>query len=174
MKKKIVALLATIAAVFGFGFASSTAMADDYSMTTAPSGNVATVAAPANTFTANEAITVTYDTTYVSDVVSIAVKTVYAKADGSLTLKYILTDAGIQQANAGGFTITAVGAESGSTFTTTVKDDVAPQTGAPSGDANADDTTADTGAAIAPYGIAIMLMIAAGVALFAVRKKANR
>ena len=30
MKKKIVAILATIAAVFGFGFAANTAMAVDY------------------------------------------------------------------------------------------------------------------------------------------------
>lgn len=30
MKKKIMAVLATIAAVLGFGFAANTAMADDY------------------------------------------------------------------------------------------------------------------------------------------------
>ena len=40
MKKKIVAILATIAAVFGFGFAANTAMA--YGATGTVSGNVAT------------------------------------------------------------------------------------------------------------------------------------
>ena len=33
MKKKIMAVLATIAAVLGFGFATNTAMADDYGAT---------------------------------------------------------------------------------------------------------------------------------------------
>lgn len=43
MKKKIVAILATIAAVFGFGFAANTAMAVDYGPTGAGkvSGNTA-------------------------------------------------------------------------------------------------------------------------------------
>lgn len=38
MKKKIMAVLATIAAVLGFGFAANTAMADDYGATVTYSG----------------------------------------------------------------------------------------------------------------------------------------
>lgn len=37
MKKKIMAMLAVIAAVLGFGFATNTAMADDYGATPSPS-----------------------------------------------------------------------------------------------------------------------------------------
>ncbi|OZG68569.1 hypothetical protein [Bifidobacterium eulemuris] len=180
MKKKIVALFATIAAVLGFGFATGTAMAvENYSTTGTISGNTVTASAPAGTFAANESVDVTYDTTYVSDVVAIAVKTVNAKADGSLTLKYILTDAGLEKADNGGFTISAVGKTSGSSFSATVKTgDNTPATGAPSNgasnNATGTKTTANTGASVAPYGVAIVLMAAAGVALFAVRKKATR
>ena len=35
-------------------------------------------------------------------------------------------------------------------------------------------TTANTGAAIAPYGVAVVLLAAAGIALFAVRKNTTR
>lgn len=90
MKKKIMAVLATIAAVLGFGFATNTAMADDYGATVTYSGTTATVTFPAGTFQPNESVTVYYDDAIVADVQQIAEvsKTFTAKADGSLTLLY--------------------------------------------------------------------------------------
>ena len=90
MKKKIMAVLATIAAVLGFGFATNTAMADDYGATVTYSGTTATVTFPAGTFQPNESVTVYYDDAIVADVQQIAEvsKTFTAKADGSLPLLY--------------------------------------------------------------------------------------
>ena len=90
MKKKIMAVLAVIAAVLGFGFATNTAMADDYGATVTYSGTTATVTFPAGTFQPNESVTVYYDDAIVADVQQIAEvsKTFTAKADGSLTLLY--------------------------------------------------------------------------------------
>lgn len=90
MKKKIMAVLATIAAVLGFGFATNTAMADDYGATVTYGGTTATVTFPAGTFQPNESVTVYYDDAIVADVQQIAEvsKTFTAKADGSLTLLY--------------------------------------------------------------------------------------
>ena len=70
MKKKIVAILATIAAVFGFGFAANTAMA--YGATGTVSGNVATF-----TFTGltpGQRYVVSYDDTTVENVTLAATK----------------------------------------------------------------------------------------------------
>lgn len=48
MKKKIMAVkVATIAAVLGFGFATNTAMVDDYGATVTYGGTTATVTFPA-------------------------------------------------------------------------------------------------------------------------------
>lgn len=150
MKKKIMAVLATIAAVLGFGFATNTAMADDYGATVTYGGTTATVTFPAGTFQPNESVTVYYDDAIVADVQQIAEvsKTFTAKADGSLTLLYTF------KASQAGKTIAvkAVGAVSGTTTA----------------------TTANTGAAIAPYGVAVVLLAAAGIALFAVRKNTTR
>ena len=150
MKKKIMAVLATIAAVLGFGFATNTAMADDYGATVTYGGTTATVTFPAGTFQPNESVTVYYDDAIVADVQQIAEvsKTFTAKADGSLTLLYTF------KASQAGKTIAvkAVGAVSG-TKTATI---------------------ANTGAAIAPYGVAVVLLAAAGIALFAVRKNTTR
>ena len=150
MKKKIMAVLAVIAAVLGFGFATNTAMADDYGATVTYSGTTATVTFPAGTFQPNESVTVYYDDAIVADVQQIAEvsKTFTAKADGSLTLLYTF------KASQAGKTIAvkAVGAVSGTTTA----------------------TTANTGAAIAPYGVAVVLLAAAGIALFAVRKSTTR
>ena len=87
MKKKIVAILATIAAVFGFGFAANTAMA--YGATGTVSGNVATF-----TFTGltpGQRYVVSYDDTTVENVTLAATK--YSNAapaheDGTLTATY--------------------------------------------------------------------------------------
>ena len=118
MKKKIMAVLATIAAVLGFGFATNTAMADDYGATVTYGGTTATVTFPAGTFQPNESVTVYYDDAIVADVQQIAEvsKTFTAKADGSLTLLYTF------KASQAGKTIAvkAVGAVSG-TKTATIQ-----------------------------------------------------
>lgn len=165
MKKKIVAVLAAIAAVLGFGFAANTAMADDYGAKVQYTDTTATVTFPAGTFEPNEEVTVYYDDAVVESVKAIAeVSTkVNAKADGSLTLLYTF------KAGQAGKTIAvkAVGAKSG-TKTSTIQ---VPATGKPSTDKA---TTADTGAAVAPYAVAVVLLAAAGIALFAVRKSTAR
>ena len=161
MKKKIMAVLAVIAAVLGFGFATNTAMADDY-------GATVTVTFPAGTFQPNESVTVYYDDAIVADVQQIAEvsKTFTAKADGSLTLLYTF------KASQAGKTIAvkAVGAVSG-TKTATIQ---VPATGTGDQSGTTTATTANTGAAIAPYGVAVVLLAAAGIALFAVRKNTTR
>ena len=166
MKKKIMAVLATIAAVLGFGFATNTAMADDYGATVTYGG--ATVTFPAGTFQPNESVTVYYDDAIVADVQQIAEvsKTFTAKADGSLTLLYTF------KASQAGKTIAvkAVGAVSG-TKTATIQ---VPATGTGDQSGTTTATTANTGAAIAPYGVAVVLLAAAGIALFAVRKNTTR
>ena len=81
MKKKIVAILATIAAVFGFGFAANTAMA--YGATGTVSGNVATF-----TFTGltpGQRYVVSYDDTTVENVTLAATK--YSNPDRHLHLQ---------------------------------------------------------------------------------------
>ena len=165
MKKKIMAVLATIAAVLGFGFATNTAMADDYGATVTYGGTTATVTFPAGTFQPNESVTVYYDDAIVADVQQIAEvsKTFTAKADGSLTLLYTF------KASQAGKTI-AVKAVSG-TKTATIQ---VPATGTGDQSGTTTATTANTGAAIAPYGVAVVLLAAAGIALFAVRKNTTR
>ena len=56
----------------GFGFATNTAMADDYGATVTYSGTTATVTFPAGTFQPNESVTVYYDDAIVADVQQIA------------------------------------------------------------------------------------------------------
>ncbi|KFI49639.1 hypothetical protein BBIA_1172 [Bifidobacterium biavatii DSM 23969] len=172
MKKKIVALLAAIATVFGFGFASSVAMADDYGITGTVSGSVVTLSAPAGTFAPNEELSITVDDTYVSNVTFAADKTYTgnAHADGSATITLTLTDAAL--ANGYTATYTVKGLTSGKTYTASV---TAPATGKGSASGAASGaTTAETGAAVAPYAVAVALLAAAGIAVFAVRKTSVR
>ena len=109
-----------------------------------------------------------YDDAIVADVQQIAEvsKTFTAKADGSLTLLYTF------KASQAGKTIAvkAVGAVSG-TKTATIQ---VPATGTGDQSGTTTATTANTGAAIAPYGVAVALLAAAGIALFAVRKSTTR
>ncbi|RSX51752.1 hypothetical protein D2E25_1727 [Bifidobacterium goeldii] len=167
MKKKIVALLAAIAAVFGFGLTAGTAFADDYGPSVSYSATTATVAFPAGTFQPNEAVTVYYDDAVVSSVKAIAEvsTTVNAKADGSLTLVYTFV------AGQAGKTIAvkAVGAQSGEKDAS-IK---VPATGTPADD-NSGNTLSKTGAAVTPYAVAVVLLGAAGAALLAVRKSTVR
>ncbi|MEO2354579.1 hypothetical protein ABG893_02310 [Bifidobacterium longum] len=167
MKKKIMAVLATIAAVLGFGFATNTAMADDYGATVTYGGTTATVTFPAGTFQPNESVTVYYDDAIVADVQQIAEvsKTFTAKADGSLTLLYTF------KASQAGKTIAVKAVAASGTKTATIQ---VPATGTGDQSGTTTATTANTGAAIAPYGVAVVLLAAAGIALFAVRKNTTR
>lgn len=167
MKKKIMAVLATIAAVLGFGFATNTAMADDYGATVTYGGTTATVTFPAGTFQPNESVTVYYDDAIVADVRQIAEvsKTFTAQADGSLTLLYTF------KASQAGKTITVRAVAASGIKTATIQ---VPATGTGDQSGTTTATTANTGAAIAPYGVAVVLLAAAGIALFAVRKSTTR
>ena len=169
-KKKIVALLAAIAAVLGFGFASGTAMAaDDYGAVGTISGT--TVSFDFTGFTPGETVTITYDDTYVESVTvtPVAMKSVPATAGptGGVHVTYTL-----KPGTPAGTTIsaTAVGETSKLQLSTSV---VVPATGegTPSGN---QDQVAQTGAAIMPYVVAAVLLIAAGIAVFAARKSSAR
>ncbi|KAA8824941.1 hypothetical protein EMO92_07915 [Bifidobacterium reuteri] len=159
MMKKFMALLATVAAVLGFGFAANTAMAEDYGATGSVTGTVATV-----TFTGLKAGAQYYvqaDTDVVSNVEQAALKEFgpfTADAKGTLTVKVTLkagakTDVKLTDAQGNVLTSYSV---------------TAPATG------NGAPTVADTGASVAPYAVAVVLLAAAGVALFAVRKTSAR
>ncbi|MGO5068834.1 hypothetical protein [Bifidobacterium catenulatum] len=168
MKKKIVAILATIAAVFGFGFAANTAMA--YGATGTVSGNVATF-----TFTGltpGQYYVVSYDDTTVENVTLAATKysnAAKAHEDGTLTATYTFKkgfagtiNSQIFVSNASGDPINAALASAAVTVAATGE-----------GTAKKNET-ASTGAAIAPYVVAVVLLAAAGISLVAVRKSSAR
>lgn len=161
MKKKIMAVLATIAAVLGFGFAANTAMADEYGATGVVSGSVATV-----TFTGltpGAKYYVVADDTVVENVTAAALKTwgpFTADADGNVKVKITL--------KAGAKTDVKIASDSNGANILASYTVSAPATG------NGAATTADTGASVAPYAVAVVLLAAAGVALFAVRKTSVR
>lgn len=165
MKKKIVAILATIAAVFGFGFAANTAMAVDYGSI---NGN-ATASTTSVTFTftgltPNGKVKVEYFDPVI-DVRQIAEKTFTADDKGTLKLQYIL-----KEGTPAGTTITAT-----VTDLTTGKTASASATTPATGEGTAKkNETASTGAAIAPYVVAVVLLAAAGISLVAVRKSSAR
>ena len=163
MKKKIVAILATIAAVFGFGFAANTAMAVDYGSI---NGN-ATASTTSVTFTGltpNGKVKVEYFDPVI-DVRQIAEKTFTADANGTLKLQYIL-----KEGTPAGTTITATVTDL-TTGKTASASAITPATGEGTAKKN---ETASTGAAIAPYVVAVVLLAAAGISLVAVRKSSAR
>lgn len=169
MKKKIVAILATIAAVFGFGFAANTAMA--YGATGTVSGNVATF-----TFTGltpGQRYVVSYDDTTVENVTLTATK--YSKAkeahpNGTLTATYTF-----KPGFAGTITSSIYAAVDGADEPTGAALATASVTVAATGEGAAKkNETASTGAAIAPYVVAVVLLAAAGISLVAVRKSSAR
>lgn len=165
MKKKIVAILATIAAVFGFGFAANTAMAVDYGSI---NGN-ATASTTSVTFTftgltPNGKVKVEYFDPVI-DVRPIAEKTFTADANGTLKLQYIL-----KEGTPAGTTITATVTDL-TTGKTASASAITPATGEGTAKKN---ETASTGAAIAPYVVAVVLLAAAGISLVAVRKSSAR
>lgn len=165
MKKKIVALLATIAAVLGFGFAANTAMADPYGSTGAVEGN--TVSFSFAGLTPNGDVTVTADDNVVSDIVKVVSRTFKADAQGTLAVKYILKE-GVAPGTV--ITATATDVTTGKTVTASA---TVPATGTGTGTA-ATNTVPQTGAAVAPYAVAVVLLAAAGYAVFAARKASTR
>ena len=165
MKKKIVALLATIAAVLGFGFAANTAMADPYGSTGAVEGN--TVSFSFAGLTPNGDVTVTADDNVVSDIVQVVSRTFKADAQGTLAVKYILKE-GVAPGTV--ITATATDVTTGKTVTASA---TVPATGTGTG-TTATNTVPQTGAAVAPYAVAVVLLAAAGYAVFAARKASTR
>ena len=167
MKKKIVAILATIAAVFGFGFAANTAMA--YGATGTVSGNVATF-----TFTGltpGQRYVVSYDDTTVENVTLAATKYSNVKEahkDGTLTTYTF-------KSGFAGTIASSIYAVDGADKPTGAALASASVTVAATGEGTAKkNETASTGAAIAPYVVAVVLLAAAGISLVAVRKSSAR
>lgn len=159
MKKKIVALLAAIAAVLGFGFATGTAMADPYGQPGVVEGN--SVSFTFQGLTPNGEVTVTADDAVVSDIVPVISRKFNADKNGTLTVKFILKD-GV----AAGTVVkaTAVDKETGKSVTLEA---TVPSTGA-------GNKVPQTGASVAPYAVAVVLLAAAGCAVFAARKAGAR
>ena len=161
MKKKIVAILATIAAVFGFGFASSTAMAaDEYG------SEVTSTTITFTGLTPGEQYRVKYDDAQFSSVTPAAEKIsdpATANEKGEASFKYVWA-AGAKAGDK--VTVTLIDAADNVVTSKTIE--------APKGLGAGKNDLPETGAAIAPYGVAVVLMAAAAVALLAVRKKATR
>lgn len=177
LKKKIVAIVAAIAALFAVSAGTTVAFADDYGASITVSGNVATVTFQPGSFEPNETVNVTVDTDYVSNVEQIANKTYTFKADakGGLNLRFTLTDKAVKEGAT--ITVTAKGATSGKVYTASAK---VPATGTgtvtntSTTDSKSGTTLAQTGATVAPYAIAAVLLALAGIAAFAVRKQNTR
>ncbi|PLS27691.1 hypothetical protein [Bifidobacterium parmae] len=186
--KKISAIVAAIATMLlsVFAFAPS-AMAADYSATITPGTTegaaTITVTVDAATAEAYPFIAVQYDDAEVTSVVPAAIKTTQwyevattftKQANGDYTKLFKVTTLNCKDA-----TITVLGAKdangTGETTLETKKVSFAntcPTSGsnAAAGTGSNGATVAKTGASIMPYGIAVLLMVAAGVAMFAVRK----
>lgn len=168
MKKKIVAILAAIATMFGFGFAANTAMA--YGATGKVSGNVATF-----TFTGltpGKNYVVAYDDTNIENVTLAATKysnTAKAHDDGTLTATYTFKSGFAGTIASSIYEADAAGNPTGAALAS------ASVTVAATGEGTAKkNETASTGAAIAPYVVAVVLLAAAGISLVAVRKSSAR
>ena len=180
MKKKIVAILATIAAVFGFGFAANSAMADDqYGATGTVSGNVATFTFTG--LTAGQYYVVSYDDTTVENVTLAATK--YSNAakahdDGTLTATYTFKKGFAGTISSQVFASDAQGNHTGAALASASVTVAATGAGSTTGTANGANgsaqQTASTGASIAPYAVAVVLLAAAGISLIAVRKSSAR
>ena len=169
MKKKIVAILATIAAVFGFGFAANSAMAvDQYGATGKVEGSTVTF-----TFTnlpkgryyvasESEAVSAITLAAAKSNIVSITVDN--GTATATFTVKASCNDTKV--------TATLYNADTNEALTSA--DVTVPATGDCETTPNGSAQTANTGAAIAPYIVAVVLLAAAGISLVAVRKSSAR
>lgn len=160
MMKKIMAVLATVAAVLGFGFATSTAMADDYGQTGTVTSS--SVAVTLNGFTEGEDVVVTSDKG--TGIEQVAQLTVKAKTGGVVNVKVNGVPCNTT------VTVKGVGQTSGHVATSTATTAACNADGSTATNA----TTAETGASVAPYAVAVVLLAAAGIALFAVRKTSAR
>lgn len=155
MKKKIVAVLAAIAAVFGFGFASNAAMAEDYGSINA---NGTTVSVTFKGFQPGEAVTVTADKG--SEVVKpAAAKELKTTADKNGEVVATVKDVPCATT----VTVTATGEKTGAKTQSVKTAECAAST-------NTEKTNPNTGASVAPFAVAVALLAAAGVAVAAVRK----
>lgn len=163
MKKKIVALLATIAAVLGFGFATSTAMADPYGQPGVVEGN--SVSFTFQGLTPNGEVTVTADDAVVSDIVQVISRTFNADEKGTLTVKFVLKD-GVAAG-----TVVKATAKDETTGKIVTLEATVPSTGP---DTQTGNKVPQTGASVAPYAVAVVLLAAAGCAVFAARKAGAR
>lgn len=157
MKKKIVAILATIAAVFGFGFAANSAMAvDQYGATGKVEGSTVT-------FTFTNLPKGRYYVASESEAVS-AITVDNGTATATFTVKASCNDTKV--------TATLYNADTNEALTSA--DVTVPATGDCETTTNGSAQTANTGAAIAPYIVAVVLLAAAGISLVAVRKSSAR
>lgn len=164
MKKKIVAILATIAAVFGFGFAANSAMAvDQYGATGKVEGSTVTFTftnlPKGRYYVASESEAVSAAK---SNIVSITVDN--GTATATFTVKASCNDTKV--------TATLYNADTNEALTSA--DVTVPATGDCETTTNGSAQTANTGAAIAPYIVAVVLLAAAGISLVAVRKSSAR
>lgn len=209
MKKKIMALLAAIATVFGLGFGASTAMA-------APAVPYAPAIQGTVTYdSTNRTLTATIDS---DGAVDAGYKYVYAQYDSTLvssvelaaafdhtqyvgeakadvfTVRIHLTDKAVKNATkiyvkfymcktqkadptaediqnwlASGEALQVKGTEQDLSVSFNI-----PQVGEQTESSEPSGSTAKTGAAVAPYIVAVLLLAAAGIALMAVRKSTTR
>lgn len=162
MRKHIIALVAAVATLFGALSITGTAMAEGYAT---PSTDGSSVSFSFTGLTPNGRVAVSYDTATVSDVVQIASKTFNADAKGTLNVKYVL------QKNVSAGTVikaTATDEETGAVQTAQA---TVPNTGTNNNTTGTTKTPLkETGASVAPYAIAVVLMAAAGIAVISIRK----
>lgn len=173
MKKKIVAILATIAAVFGFGFAANTAMAVDYGPTGAGkvSGNTA-VFTFKNLDNSKTYIVSSDDQNGNLTGIKLA-KVIYSNpaqpTNGVLTATYTFKE-GFAAPTIPPSTRLTAPMQLESCATASVDRRQLPAK-AP---AKKNETASTPDAAIAPYVVAVVLLAAAGISLVAVRKSSAR
>lgn len=118
-----------------------------------------------------------YDDTTVENVTLAATK--YSKAakahdDGTLTATYTFKKGFAGTISSQIFASDAEGHHTGAALASASVTVAATGTGAADAAANGSAQTASTGAAIAPYAVAVVLLAAAGISLVAVRKSSAR
>ncbi|HAH52914.1 hypothetical protein [Bifidobacterium sp. UBA6881] len=174
MKKKLVAILATIAAVFGFGFAANSAMAADnnYGVTGAGTVSGTTATFTFKNLTPGKNYVVSYDDTNVEHVTLAATKysnVAAAHADGTLTATYTIKAGFAGTISSSVFAVDAAGNPTGSPLATASVTVAATGEGSASNAASSN-TVAQTGAAVLPFAVVVLMLAAAGIALVAARK----
>jgi hypothetical protein len=178
LKKKIVALVAAAAAIFAVGMGTSSAFAEDYGTVGNPtvSGNVVTVPVTVSDELYEAGFTsvmVTVDDAIVSNVQVAGMKEfgpfpLSPTTPHTVNLKFTLKSGKFEIA------VSAYNQETKQKVSIgSIPVDVTlPATG-PDTTTEPKDETAKTGAAIAPYAIAVVLLAVAGIVIIAVRKRSN-